>query len=162
SSVRDVFAEVARRHASLRTYFADTEDESGGSITEQLVRESVVFASGFTFPVVDMGGLGENRTALDNVSQDIHLRSFDFGTGPLLRAVVLRETEDSHRLVIVQNHFVSDGWAIGVLLNEFGALYNQYVEGSPSALANLPVQYGDYAVWQRERLQGGEYRKQVR
>ncbi|MBV9108797.1 MAG: amino acid adenylation domain-containing protein, partial [Gemmatimonadetes bacterium] len=81
-------------------------------------------------------------------------RSFDLSAGPLFRAVLLRLGEQDHVLLLSMHHIVSDGWSIEVLFRELPVLYAAYREGRESPLSELPVQYADYAVWQREQLAG--------
>src|SRR6185369_7147856 len=81
-------------------------------------------------------------------------RAFDLERGPLIRLSVVRLDEDEHALVMTEHHFVHDGWTQGVLLKDFLALYAAFGRGEPSPLPPLPVQYADFAVWQRRWLQG--------
>ncbi|HET7113360.1 MAG TPA: amino acid adenylation domain-containing protein, partial [Pyrinomonadaceae bacterium] len=94
---------------------------------------------------------------------------FDLKRGPLLRVRLLRLDDDEHIALLTMHHIVSDGWSTSVLVNELTALYSAFSEGRPSPLAELPLQYADYAVWQREWLQGetldtqlGYWREQLR
>src|SRR5207244_9336218 len=93
---------------------------------------------------------------------------FDLGRGPLLRGKLLRLGEEEHVLLLSMHHIVSDGWSVGVLVRELGVLYEAYAGGKESPLPELPIQYADYAEWQRENLQGevleeqlGYWRKQL-
>ncbi|MFB6893832.1 amino acid adenylation domain-containing protein [Kitasatospora sp. NPDC056327] len=79
---------------------------------------------------------------------------FDLATGPLLRALLVRTAPDEHVLALVMHHIVSDGWSLDILNRELDALYARHAHGTPDALADLPVQFGDYAAWQQERLSG--------
>jgi aspartate racemase len=88
-------------------------------------------------------------------------RSFDLGRGPLLRVELLRLEEEEHVLVCNMHHIISDGWSRGVLLEELTALYNAFRRGEPSPLAELEVQYADFAVWQREWLVGETLERQL-
>ena len=81
-------------------------------------------------------------------------RPFDLSRGPLLRVTLLRLAEQAHVLLLTLHHIVSDGWSMGVLFREFSALYDAFSTGKPSPLAELPLQYPDFAVWQRKWLQG--------
>jgi len=78
----------------------------------------------------------------------------DYGKSPLIRAVLLRTQEEEHVLCIVMNHFISDGWSVNVLIRELILLYEAFAKGAKSPLTELPIQYKDYARWQREWLQG--------
>ncbi|WP_255360906.1 non-ribosomal peptide synthetase [Duganella sp. Leaf61] len=77
---------------------------------------------------------------------------FDLASGPLVRACLVRLADERHVLLVTQHHIVSDGWSMGVLARELGALYTAYCAGSDDPLAPLPVQYADYAAWQRTAL----------
>ncbi|MFF8770648.1 amino acid adenylation domain-containing protein [Kitasatospora sp. NPDC015120] len=79
---------------------------------------------------------------------------FDLATGPLLRALLVRTAPDEHVLALVMHHIVSDGWSLDLLHRELDALYARHAHGTPDRLPELPVQFGDYAHWQRERLAG--------
>src|SRR5262249_47496346 len=81
--------------------------------------------------------------------------------GPLFRAMLLRLGAEEHVLLLSMHHVVSDGWSVGVLFRELSALYAAFREGGDSPLAELPVQYADYAVWQREQLRGEGLDRQV-
>ena len=81
-------------------------------------------------------------------------RPFDLAQGPLFRNKLLRLGEDDHILLLAMHHIVSDGWSMGVLYQELTVLYRSFVKGEPSPLAELPIQYADFAAWQREWLQG--------
>ena len=107
-------------------------------------------------PVVDLAGLpaaareGEAR----RVAAAEARRPFDLARGPLLRAALLRLGEREHALLLAMHHIVSDGWSMGVLVRELAALYRGVRRGRPSPLPELPVQYADFAVWQRQWLRG--------
>ena len=86
---------------------------------------------------------------------------FDLEGGPLIRGRLIREGEDEYTLLITMHHIVSDGWSMGVFLNELSALYRAFVKGEEDPLAELEVQYADYAVWQREWVEGEVLREQA-
>jgi amino acid adenylation domain-containing protein len=146
--------EVIRRHESVRTRFAE---QDGRGI-------QVIDAPGeFRLEVVDLSGLGEaerEAEALRLACEDA-ARPFDLAAGPLLRAKLLRLGAAEHIGLLNMHHIVSDGWSQGVLIREVATLYVAYAEGRPSPLAELPVQYADYALWQREWLQGEALARQV-
>ncbi|MGB8509917.1 MAG: condensation domain-containing protein, partial [Pyrinomonadaceae bacterium] len=104
----------------------------------------------------------ERAAVVTRVGREEARASFDLTTGPLIRCTLIKEKADEHILVLVMHHIVSDGWSMGVLVRELTALYEAYLEGRESPLAELPVQYADYAVWQREWLQGEALDKQLR
>ena len=86
---------------------------------------------------------------------------FDLQQGPLLRARLLRMSPDRHRLLVTMHHIAADGWSLGVLLREVGALYGAYASQQDSPLPALAVQYADWAAWQRAWLEGGELERQL-
>jgi amino acid adenylation domain-containing protein len=137
-----VFAEVVRRHEALRTTF-DARD--GGPV-------QVIAPRGPRpeLPEIDLSGLPDPETAARALALAEARTPFDLARGPLLRLALLRLGKGDHVLLINLHHIVSDGWSIGVLLREVAALW----AGGPAALPDLPVQYADFAVWQREWLHG--------
>ena len=86
---------------------------------------------------------------------------FDLATGPMLRVKLLRLGDEDHVVLLTMHHIVSDGWSMGVLTREVAALYAAYSQGEESPLAELPVQYADFAVWQRGWLRGEELERQL-
>ena len=132
---------LVARHASLRTAFVQRD-----GMPVQLVQPEVTVH----LPVIDAQDLDEqNRRLRESATQ-----AFDLSHAPLLRAQLLRRSATDHVLHLVVHHIVSDGWSRQVMLRELAALYNAYHQGGTSPLPPLAIQYSDYAVWQRERLQG--------
>ncbi|HYX24398.1 MAG TPA: amino acid adenylation domain-containing protein, partial [Thermoanaerobaculia bacterium] len=140
-------AEVTRRHETLRTTFV----EAGGE-----PRVSVAAPGPVRQPLVDLSGLP--AAAASRLAAELTLaaarRPFDLAAGPLLRVLLLRLGRREHRVVMTLHHIVADGWSLGVLVNEVGALYGAYRRGGRSPLPELPFQYSDHAAWQRSWLQG--------
>ncbi len=89
------------------------------------------------------------------------LRPFNLERGPLFRASLLRVSEEEHLLLLAMHHIVSDGWSLGVLIGELAALYEDFVAGKNPSLPELPIQYADFAVWQREWLSGEVLQRQL-
>ena len=87
--------------------------------------------------------------------------AFDLERGPLIRGRLIQLTEDEHVLLITMHHIVSDGWSMGILLNELSALYGAFLRGEADPLPELEVQYADYAVWQRKWMEGEILREQA-
>ncbi|HTE55678.1 MAG TPA: amino acid adenylation domain-containing protein [Kofleriaceae bacterium] len=140
-------AEIVRRHEALRTRFVNQQGSPRQVITPA---EQASFALRFD----DLAGAaGPERTALEIAEADAR-EGFDLARGPLLRARLLRLAGREHLLVLVVHHIVYDAWSMGVLVGEAAALYRAFVQGRPSPLAPLSLQYADYALWQREWLQG--------
>src|SRR5207237_1392538 len=103
-------------------------------------------------PLVDLCELGveEQEAALWCHIDEAAEQRFDLSCGPLMKAEMLKMAEDEHVLILTMHHIVTDGWSMGVLVDEVGALYEAFAAGRESPLADLPIQYADYAVWQRE------------
>jgi amino acid adenylation domain-containing protein len=154
AALERALGEIVRRHEALRTVFAEVD----GSPVQVIVP-----FGGFTLPVEDFSGLAEadrGREVRRRVTEDA-ARPFDLAAGPLFRAALLRLGGEDHVLLVEMHHIVSDGWSIDVLSREFSALYEAYREGRESPLPELPVQYADYAVWQREQLAGEALDRQL-
>jgi amino acid adenylation domain-containing protein len=107
-------------------------------------------------PVTELQDLpeGEREREIERSIIEAAHQRFDLERGPLYRAQLLRVSEDEHVLLWTMHHIVSDGWSMGVMLREAAALYKAFSQNQPSTLPALPVQYADYAVWQRNWLQG--------
>jgi hypothetical protein len=110
----------------------------------------------FRLEVTDLSALpaGEREAVAARLTYEEAQRPFDLARGPLLRAGLLRLAEDDHVLLMTMHHIISDGWSEEVLVREVSALYRAFVAGEASPLAELEIQYADYASWQREWLQG--------
>jgi amino acid adenylation domain-containing protein len=146
--------ELVRRHEILRTTFT-TVDGSPAQVVSPAARATI----GAT-DLSALGGDEREREARRVVAEEAG-RPFDLARGPLLRATLIRLGAREHVLCLVTHHIVSDGWSLDVLVREVAALYEAFADGRPSPLAELPVQYADYAVWQRGRLSGGELERQL-
>ncbi len=145
---------MVERHEGLRTRF-----RVDNGIPVQLIDPPGVFA----LQVEDLSALpeAERTAAARERSRAITQQPFCLEQGSLFRAHLLRLSGEDHIAVVSMHHIVSDGWSIGVLIREVGALYGAYSDGRGSPLPELAVQYADYAVWQREWLQGAVLEKQV-
>jgi natural product biosynthesis luciferase-like monooxygenase protein/amino acid adenylation domain-containing protein len=117
-----------------------------------LILDNVILS----LPVIDLGGLNEEEQASESqrIAAATARDPFDYEKGPLIRAVLLRIREDEHVLCVVLHHYISDGWSVNVFTQELRLLYDAFASGNKSPLPELPIQYTDYARWQREWLQG--------
>ncbi len=145
--------EIVARHESLRTTFVEWGDE-----VEQRIGPP---DSGCAMVVHDLTAEDDTELELDSLLLEESTESFDLEEGPLFRGRLIKLAQDDHVLLLTMHHIVSDGWSSGVLLREMEELYSASVEGRPAALAELPIQYGDYAVWQGRRVGSGEHREQL-
>ena len=139
--------EVVRRHEALRT----TLVADGGTPWQ-------VIAPPFTTPLTrfdlrDHPDSVRESEAHRLVREDAS-RPFDLERGPLIRSTLIRLADEEHLAVVMMHHVVSDGWSLGVLVREVGLLYEAFAAGRPSPLPELPIQYADYAAWERGWLQG--------
>jgi len=153
SALERALGEIVRRHESLRTTFAEREDEP----------VQVILPPGsFHLPLTDLAGIpGEIRAVEERRLLIEDKQPFDLERGPLFRAALVRLAPEEHLLLLDMHHIVSDGWSFGVFYREMGALYSAFMEGRPSPLPELPVQYADFSIWQREWLQGPVLEEQL-
>jgi amino acid adenylation domain-containing protein len=153
-ALEGALTEVARRHEVLRTTYRTVDGEPMQAISP---------AAPVAVPVTDLCGLpGEEREARVMLLAEEEARMpFDLSAGPMFRAGLLRLGECDHVLLFTMHHIVSDMWSTNVLVREVAALYEAFVKGEPSPLPALPIQYADFAVWQRGRLKGEVLEKQL-
>ena len=142
------FGELIRRHELLRTSF-----ESMDGTPTQVVGNPGVFV----LPVIDLQVLSPDAAIaeVDRWSTEEVIQPFDLSCGPMLRVSLLRLAPELHFVLITMHHISSDGWSLmGVMPHELGILYKAFLSNLPSPLAELSIQYADYAIWQRGWLQG--------
>ncbi|EAR21799.1 non-ribosomal peptide synthetase [Nitrococcus mobilis] len=147
-------AYLIERHEVLRTAYPEIDGEAMAVISLQAQLE---------MSCTDLSGLSaaeRDAQVREAMVRDAR-RPFDIGRAPLLRASLLKLDACSHLLLFAVHHMVADGWSVGVLINEFVAAYRARREGRPPALPPLPVQYADYAVWQRQALSGECLRREI-
>jgi amino acid adenylation domain-containing protein len=138
---------IRGRHESLRTRF---EVRNGAPV------QAIDPPSSFSLPLVDLAGLPEGRreAELERLCRADAARPFDLRRGPVFRATLLRVSHRDHTLLATMHHIVSDGWSTGVFGHELGGFYEGFSAGRPDGLPPLPIQYGDFALWQRNTLEG--------
>lgn len=139
--------EIITRHESLRTVFLQQDGRPW-----QAQRAFLPFA----LPVIDLRSISaEQRERTIVLLAREEMRSpFDLSRGPLIRGKLLRIAEQESVFMLTMHHIVTDAWSLGVMVRELAALYEAFVQGQPSPLAPLPVQYADFALWQHSWLQG--------
>jgi amino acid adenylation domain-containing protein/non-ribosomal peptide synthase protein (TIGR01720 family) len=142
-ALRAALAGLVTRHESLRTTF-DEVDGRGIQVVHS--------AADLAVPVVELSVAADDE--LDRVLADEYARPFDLRRGPLFRALLVGVSVDEHVLLLTAHHIVTDGWSMGVLAEELSALYGAAARGEAVALPPVPLQYPDFAVWQRDRLSG--------
>ena len=136
--------EIVRRHASLRTTFPVREGRPVQVVAPELCLE---------LPIVELGPAAVGQRARVLASEEAS-KPFDLARGPLLRVCLLKAGDQEHVLLVTLHHIVSDGWSISVFVRELAVLYEAFLDGHPPFLAELPIQYPDFAYWQRQYLRG--------
>ncbi|WP_156368633.1 non-ribosomal peptide synthetase, partial [Duganella sp. Leaf61] len=149
---------IVARHEALRTAFVTVDGQARQRIAAHDCGCALVRS--------DLAADPQAEQALAALVAQEAQTPFDLQTGPLIRAHLVRLGAQRHVLLITLHHIVADGWSMGVLVRELGALYNAFRDGGADPLPVLPVQYADYAVWQRDALREqiaaqGEYWKQT-
>lgn len=146
---------IVQRHETLRTRFPVTEGQPSLAVDPALA---------LRIPVEDLRALppADLEPALQRRLVEEARRPFDLAGGPLLRTHLFLTGPDTSVMLLTMHHIVSDGWSNGVLVRELGALYRAFAAGQPAQLPALPIQYADYAAWQRDWLQGTQLERQIR
>ena len=142
--------EIIRRHESLRTTFPAVDGKPVQAIAPTFT---------ITMPVMDLQGLPEAEVQ-QIVTKEIR-QPFDLSKGPLLRVTLLHLGSESHVLILTMHHIITDGWSMGIFFQELSTLYRAFLERNPLPLPDLPIQYADFAVWQRQWLTGKVLEKQL-
>jgi acyl transferase domain-containing protein/non-ribosomal peptide synthetase component F len=154
STLEAVFNELILRQEALRIVFQLVEGEPTQRVQQpQPLR----------IEHVELSEVVEERIAevILHEGQAFARQPFDLSIGPLIRVKVLKFGEKTHAIIVVVHHIVSDGWSMGILLREVGLMYQAFVAGEPSPLSALPIQFADYAVWQRSWLRGEALQRQL-
>ncbi|HEU0053345.1 MAG TPA: amino acid adenylation domain-containing protein, partial [Longimicrobium sp.] len=145
---------IVARHEALRTTFPTVDGEP-------VQRIAPVEESAFRLVEHDLRAAADAENELRRLTADEASASFDLEHGPLVRGRLARMAADDHVLLLTMHHIVSDGWSLGVLHRELGALYAAFARGDADPLPPLPVQYADYAAWHRRRVEGEVLRAQA-
>jgi thioesterase domain-containing protein len=137
--------EIVRRHEMLRTIFAESDGEPVQIIAPELTVPLMVIDLR-QFPAE------ERRVQAEEIAfREVRTR-FELCSGPLIRFVLLQLEPGEHILMVTAHQTVSDCWSMGIITHEIGVLYNAFFEGKASPLPKLPIQYGDYAIWQKQSI----------
>jgi amino acid adenylation domain-containing protein len=153
AALRQALAEIVRRHDVLRTHFADVDGQLRQLVTLQDI----------PLEVIDLARLpsAEKEQHTRSLVAAEAARPFDLERGPVMRTTLLRLGDQEHVLLLTSHHIVSDGWSAEILFRELSAHYDAFAEGKPSPLPPLPIQYADFAAWQRKSLQGAVLEEQL-
>ncbi len=152
ATVERALNEILRRHEALRTRFPAVDGRPVQVIEPPQPS---------TLPLVDLSQLPETERESrlrQGIAEEME-RPIDLQNGPLIRITLYRLADDNHVAMVSAHHIIYDGWSMAVLLSELSALYTAFESGRPSPLANPPIQYADFAAWQRQWLQGEEIRR---
>jgi len=154
NAFEQAFSEMVRRHEVLRTSFPNVN----GTPIQVIHSEATM-----NINVVDLQQLEvtECETALKQKAQLEATTPFELEVAPLIRCSLLHLDAIEYLLLLTMHHIVSDGWSIGVFIQELSSLYQAFIAGEPSPLAELPIQYADFAVWQRQWLSGKVLQNQL-
>nr|MDZ8062915.1 amino acid adenylation domain-containing protein [Nostoc sp. EkiNYC01] len=146
--------EIIHRHEALRTNFVIVDGKPSQIIQTQI---------NSTLSVVDLKHLSttEQQIASQLLAQQQAIQAFELATEALIRVTLVALSETEHLFLVCMHHTVSDGWSMGVFVQELATLYNAYSQGQPSLLEPLPIQYADFAIWQRQWLQGDVLQRQL-
>ncbi|MEH2331115.1 amino acid adenylation domain-containing protein [Nostoc sp.] len=170
AALQQSLQEIIHRHEALRTNFIKVDGKPTQVIQAQanwkvsivdfkhlstLVLSEVVGAASASAEVT------EQEIATQQLAQQQAIQPFNLATEPLVRATLIVLSKTEHALLVCMHHIVFDGWSVGVFVQELAALYNAYSQGQPSPLAPLPIQYADFAIWQRNWLQGDVLQSQL-
>ena len=154
AALRRALDRIVARHEALRTVFAEVD---GAPVQRIAPAEETPFH----LLEHDLAEHPDAAAELRRLAADEAEARFDLERGPLIRGRLVRLAEDEHVLLITMHHIVSDGWSMGVFTREMGALYSAFRQGRPDPLPPLPVQYADYAAWQRRWVEGEVLREQA-
>ncbi len=154
STLRRSLDEIIRRHEALRTTYLVVDGAPAQKINPPAPLD---------LPLIDLSDLAATpqETRLKELAVEQTRIPFSLSEGPLIRAKLLRLAGADHVLLLTMHHICTDGWSMGVFYREMAALYEAFSAGRPSPLAELPIQYADYAVWQRQQFQGEVLRRQL-
>lgn len=140
------FNEIIRRHEALRTNFVSVNGQPAQVIASEMP---------LSLPVIDLQNItGSDQAEVERLIIAEAHHPFNLAQGPLLRATLLQLDTQERLLLITMHHIISDGWSLGVFVQELAALYKSFLNNRPSPLDDLPIQYADYARWQRDWLRG--------
>ena len=146
--------EIIRRHEILRTTFTQVNGQPVQVIASSLT---------LRVPLISLQAISEpcREIEVKRLAREEAQQPFDLAQGPLLRLKLLHLGEADFVVLLTMSHLISDGWSLNIFIQELAALYEAFSNGRPSPLPQLPIQYADFAIWQREFLQGETLEQQL-
>jgi amino acid adenylation domain-containing protein len=151
-TIKDALQTIVNRHEVLRTVIVEEEGHPYQQVKEK---------HGWELGIFDGREYREDAKGLQQYIYGLIKKPFDFSKDYMLRADLIEVEEQEHVLVVTLHHIASDGWSTSVMVRELAEIYRSYAEGREARLAVLPVQYADYAIWQRRYLQGEIWEKKI-
>lgn len=153
-ALEQTFSEIIRRHEGLRTVFPESKGQP-----VQVIQSP----GGFKLPIADLSKLPEEDREPEaaRIAREETVRVFDLAKGPLVRPTLVRINDADHIVICTMHHIIGDGQSFEVLIAEMSQIYSTFIQGRPSSLPEVSVQYVDYAAWQRQWLQGDELEKRL-
>ncbi|MDB9510452.1 amino acid adenylation domain-containing protein [Kamptonema animale CS-326] len=147
TALEQSFNEIVRRHEVLRTTFTKIEED-----IVQVIRPSFTLS----LPVIDLRSRSQTEQELEiqQLATEDAQRYFNLTQLPLLRLTLIQLNDEEYVLLLTMHHIIADGWSQGVIVRELAALYEAFGNGKPSPLTELSIQYADFAIWQRDWMQG--------
>ncbi|MGD9488072.1 MAG: amino acid adenylation domain-containing protein [Calditrichaceae bacterium] len=152
--LKKVIDEIVLRHESLRTTFTAVDGQPMQVITKQMKIPMPVIS-------LDKTVSGEHEEQIIRLATEEARRPFNLEKGPLIRITVLKKSDLEIIALLTLHHIISDGWSMGILVSEITTLYEAFSKNRPSPLPELPIQYADYASWQKEYMRGDLLQKQL-
>ena len=154
TALRKALDAIVARHEALRTTFVAVE-----GTPRQVVEKNI----SLEMPLIDLTerAEAEREEQAQRLLRHEARKPFDLSKGPLIRSILLRLKDEEHILLVTMHHIVTDGWSMGIFNRELSALYDSFHNEQPSPLAELAIQYLDYADWQRRWFEGEVYRSQL-
>ena len=154
SVLERTFNEIVRRHDILRTKF---------TLLDGTPQQIVTVAPHLRISTTDLSGLPvvERDAAMDRLCSEEATRGFDLEAAPLIRVGLVRMADEHHVLMLTLHHIICDGWSIRLIMEEMQRIYSAFAAGRESHLQEPALQYGDYVVWQRERIERGDLAAQL-
>ncbi|PUA27020.1 MAG: hypothetical protein B0W54_19505 [Cellvibrio sp. 79] len=154
--LRDSFDALIQQHESLRTLFRSADN---GNV-EQVIHA----ASPVNFRLINLTDVKPDEDPDARIKTEVRQfqnQPFDLMHGPLLRVALIREAANRHLLVVVMHHIISDGWSVQIMIEDFAAQYRAQIQHTAGHTENAPIQYADYAIWQRHWLEAGAQESQL-